>query len=153
MRSTTRFVRYFSFIRAEHKVARVEVLKGDQWRSLLPPPRPTDSKHSNVAPTAESNLSSSTGNTSIADIRKGTTKGTPLLKSAYSKNLQILFCFSTNRLFTIVREKEYFCGRDGFVHFSFLIFWLLDGIRKEGEEFFFVMCFIIIFKWIEINWY
>lgn len=91
------------FVYAEHKVARVKVLNGDQWRL------PMDSKHSSVAPTTESNLSSSTEEIQPSPIYEKGRQRELLYWRAPTPNRQILFCFSANRLFCDqrkMRERE-----------------------------------------------
>lgn len=122
---------------AEHKVARVKVLKDDQWRP------PMDSKHSSVAPTTESNLSSSTvftGNTTIADIRKGTTKGAPLLKSAYSKPPDFILLFRESFFYERERESIFVDEMDSF--FFFFNFLSIGWLKRKNENFF---CILIYF--------
>lgn len=131
MCSITRFVRYFSFIHAEHKVARVEVLKDDQWR---PHPWIRNTRAWRqllraiwvVAPEIQA-----------SPIYEKGRQRELLYWRAPTPNRQILFCFSTNRLFTIVREREsIFVDGDGFIHFSFFNFLSIGWIRKEKGELF-----------------
>lgn len=97
---------------------------------------PMDSKHSSVAPTAESNLSSCTGNRSIADIRKGTTKGTPLLKSAYSKPPDFILLFNESPFYDRERERVFLWTEMDSFTFLFLIFWVLGELERKKENFF-----------------
>lgn len=98
---------------------------------------PMDSKHSSVAPTAESNLSSCTGNTSIADIRKGTTKGTPLLKRSLLQTARFYFAFQRIAfLRSWERERVFLWTEMDSFTFLFLIFWVLGELERKKENFF-----------------
>lgn len=130
------------FVYAEHKLARVKVLNGDQWRL------PMDSKHSSVTPTTESNLSSSTEEIQPSPIYEKGRQRELLYWRAPTPNRQILFCFSANRLFCdqrkmreregggIVDEMDFF-----FFFFNFLsIGWL----ERKNENFFCNIFFLIM---------
>lgn len=124
-------------------MARVKVLNDEQWRP------PMDSKYSSVAPTTESNLSSSMEEIQPWPIYgKGDDKGSSSAEERLLQTARFYFAFQRIVFFTIMkdeREREgsiFVDEMDFFFFFNFLSHWM---IRKD---FFLIMiamktlCFI-----------